>query len=164
MCRTNSTLTYTLSIGTHLAVIFQKILDAATSKGVRFVAINRRGFPGSTPYTNPELDVVTNELSTETEKDAFLQDRGHEITYFIDNFIREHELPPPSSDGMNGGVAILGWSLGSSHAAAAVASTLTLPADVRARLSLHLRSLIFYGELETGLSVFPVVLTDLLIL
>ncbi|KAJ8076358.1 hypothetical protein PM082_000779 [Marasmius tenuissimus] len=135
--------------------IFQKILDIAASKGIRFVAVNRRAFPGSTPYTRPELDVVTDEASTEAEKDAFMQDRGHEITYFIDSFIREHELPPLSSDGMNGGVAILGWSIGSSHAAAAVASTLTLPADVRARLSLHLRSLIFYEAAPMILGLPP---------
>ncbi|KAL0581927.1 hypothetical protein V5O48_000157 [Marasmius crinis-equi] len=135
--------------------IFQKILDVAVTKGIRFVAINRRAFPGSTPYSREELDVVTNGASTETDKDAFIQDRGHEITYFIDSFIQEHELPPLSADGMNGGVAILGWSIGSSHAAAAVASTLTLPADVCARLRLHLRSLIFYEAAPMILGLPP---------
>ncbi|KAF9264169.1 hypothetical protein L218DRAFT_958595 [Marasmius fiardii PR-910] len=124
--------------------IFQKVIDLAVFRGIRFVAINRRAFPGSTPYTPHELDTVYNQSSTETEKDAFMEERGHEILQFIDNFIQKNDLPPLSTDGMNGGVAILGWSIGASHAAAAVASSYTLPDDVRARLSLYLRSLIFY--------------------
>ncbi|KAK7053255.1 hypothetical protein VNI00_003881 [Paramarasmius palmivorus] len=124
--------------------IFSKIVDIATTHGIRFVAINRRAFPGSTAYTTEELDAITSPNSSQAEKNAFLEARGHEIATFIDTFIQEFDLPPLSADGTCGGVAILGWSIGSSHAAAAVGSSLTLPSDVRARLGRYLRSLIFY--------------------
>ncbi|ESK92030.1 hypothetical protein Moror_10314 [Moniliophthora roreri MCA 2997] len=126
------------------SAIFSKVIDIAASNDIRFVAINRRAFPGSTSYTPEELRVVTNPSSTQSEKDAFMEARGHEIAIFIDTFIQKFDLPPLSADGMSGGVAILGWSIGSSHAAAAVASSSTLPSDIRARLSRYLRSLIFY--------------------
>ncbi|KAG7098477.1 hypothetical protein E1B28_000422 [Marasmius oreades] len=84
-----------------------------------------------------------------------MEERGHEILKFIDSFIQEHELPPLSTDGVNGGVSILGWSIGASHAAAAVASSCTLSGDIRARLGPHLRSLIFYEAAPMILGLPP---------
>ncbi len=126
-------------------VIFQKVLNVARSNGVRFVAIQRRPFPGSTPFTAEELNVVLTGGSSEADRDAQIAARGHEIASFVDAFIQKFKLPPLSDDGKIGGVALLGWSVGGAFPVAAVASSGTLPTDVQARLSSYVRSLIVYG-------------------
>ncbi|KAK0499101.1 Alpha/Beta hydrolase protein [Armillaria luteobubalina] len=125
-------------------LVFQKVLDVARSKGVRFVAIQRRPFPGSTPFTAEELNVVLTGGSSEADRDAQITARGHEIASFVDAFIQKFKLPALSDDGKTGGVALLGWSVGGAFPLAAVASSGTLPADVQARFSSYLRSLIVY--------------------
>lgn len=130
--------------------IFQKVIDLAPSKSIRFVALNRRTFPGSTPFTPEERNVIFTGGEGEAERDAHIEGRGHEIAVFVVEFIRKYDLPPPTRSGGerrpgNGGVAILGWSQGVVHAFAAVASAGTLEKDVRDVLSVHLRSLIIYG-------------------
>jgi pimeloyl-ACP methyl ester carboxylesterase len=125
-------------------LIFQKVLNVARSNGVRFVAIQRRPFPGSTPFTAEELNVVLTGGSSEADRDAQIAARGHEIASFVDAFIQKFKLPPLSDDGKIGGVALLGWSVGGAFPVAAVASSGTLPTDVQARLSSYVRSLIVY--------------------
>ncbi|KAK0471021.1 hypothetical protein IW261DRAFT_1514100 [Armillaria novae-zelandiae] len=123
---------------------FQKVLNVAPSQGVRFVAIQRRPFPGSTPFTAEELNVILTGGSSEAERDAQMAARGHEMASFVDTFIQKFKLPPLSDDGKTGGVALLGWSEGGAFPIAAIASSDTLPAHVQARLSSYVRSLIVY--------------------
>ncbi|PBK63889.1 hypothetical protein ARMSODRAFT_893703 [Armillaria solidipes] len=125
-------------------LIFQKVLNAARSKGVRFVAIQRRPFPGSTPFTAEELNVILTGGSSEADRDAQIAARGHEIASFVDAFIQKFKLPPLSDDGKTGGVALLGWSVGGAFPVAAVASSSTLPTNVQTRLGSYVRSLIVY--------------------
>lgn len=128
-------------------MIFERLRTVAFTRGVRFVAMNRRSFPGSTPFTDEELNVAMNG-GTEEQKDAQIQSRGNEIATFIDNFIQQKDLPPISKDGKAGCIVLLGWSVGAPFALAMVASSSTLPADVRVRLGSHIRSLILYGSLH----------------
>ncbi|KAK0484416.1 hypothetical protein IW261DRAFT_1456391, partial [Armillaria novae-zelandiae] len=123
---------------------FQKVMKVAPSNGARFVAIQRRPFPGSTPFTAEELHVILNGGSSEADRDAQIAARGHEVASFVDAFIQKFKLPPLSDDGKTGGVALLGWSEGGAFPIAAVASSDTLPTHVQARLSSYVRSLIVY--------------------
>jgi len=124
------------------APIFQKAQEAALGKGVRFVAINRRNYPGSTPFTSQELEVVN--TGTPGQRAAWLTDRGHEIGTFIAKFIKENNLSPISSGGKSGGSILLGWSVGAGEANATIANADTLPEAERSILSAHLRSFILY--------------------
>lgn len=126
-------------------VIFERMLPVASNKGARFVALNRRHYPGSTEYRSGELNIVVSG-GTEEEKDAELQARGIEIATFIDNFIQINDLPPISEDRKTGGIILLGWSLGSVTAFATIASAGALPSDTRARLGARIRSIIVYGD------------------
>lgn len=109
--------------------------------------MNRRPFPGSTPFTEEELNITMNG-GTDEQKNAQIEARGHEIATFIDNFIQKHHLPPTTEVSKPGGIILLGWSVGAAFALAAVASSSTLPAEVRARLGSHIRSLILYGSVS----------------
>ncbi|KAG7442250.1 uncharacterized protein BT62DRAFT_442547 [Guyanagaster necrorhizus] len=132
--------------------IFQRVIDLAPSKGVRFVALSRRPFPGSTPYSVEELDILQSADNDDAQRGAFLEARGHEIAVFIDTFIRKFNLPPISSCG-GGGVALLGWSLGTALVSLAISSVGTLPEDIQKRLERYVRSVILYepGPIALGL-------------
>ncbi|KAK0183634.1 hypothetical protein F5146DRAFT_179242 [Armillaria mellea] len=121
--------------------IFQRVLDLAPSKGVRFVAFNRRHFPGTTPLSPEELVIIQTGGTDDSQREVLVEARGHEIALFIDTFIQKFNLPSISS---GGGVALLGWSLGATFAPIAISSIDTLPEDVRRRLSEYMCSLILY--------------------
>ncbi|KAK0432326.1 Alpha/Beta hydrolase protein [Armillaria borealis] len=130
--------------------IFQRLIDLAPSKGVRFVALDRRPFPGSTPFSVEELGVLKAAGTDDAQQEAFVEARGHEIAIFIDTFVQKFNLPPISG---GGGVALLGWSLGAALASAAISSTGTLPEDTCKRLERYMRAVILYepGPITLGL-------------
>ncbi|PBK62115.1 hypothetical protein ARMSODRAFT_895896 [Armillaria solidipes] len=121
--------------------IFQRVIDLAPSKGVRFVALNRRHFPGTTPLSPEELSITQTGGTDDSQREGLVEARGHEIALFIDTFIQKFNLPSISS---GGGVALLGWSLGATFALIVISSVDTLPEDVRRRLNEYMRSLILY--------------------
>ncbi len=118
------------------------MIDLAASKGVRFVALNRRHFPGTTPLSSEELVITQTGGTDDSQREALVEARAHEIALFIDVFIQKFNLPSISS---GGGVALLGWSLGATFALIVISSVDTLPEDVRRRLNDYMRSLILYG-------------------
>lgn len=111
------------------------------------VAINRRAFAGSTPYSPDEVNLIVNVEDSEEKRATFMEARGHEIACFIDIFAQKFGLPPVSDAGKMGGSIVFGWSLGSPFAAATLAYAPTLPLDVRTRLASHVRALVVYGAL-----------------
>ena len=122
---------------------FKRVQDAAIKKGVRFVALNRRNYPGTTPYSEADNSALVN--GTKEQKDAWHRDRGHEVGMFIHKFINKENLPPISADRKTGGIILLGWSAGACEANATIAHANTLPSDVRSHLALYVRSLIVQG-------------------
>ncbi|KAJ6458696.1 hypothetical protein DFH09DRAFT_1115381, partial [Mycena vulgaris] len=101
-------------------LIFKKVQALARANNIRFVAINRRPYIGSTPYT--EAESVTLCTGSETEKAHFIDARGIEFATFVETFVQKYDLPPISPDGKSGGVALLGWSAGNLVTAAALNS------------------------------------------
>ncbi|KAK0460259.1 uncharacterized protein EV420DRAFT_1332722 [Desarmillaria tabescens] len=130
--------------------IFQRVIDLAPSKGVRVVALNRRPFPGSTPLSAEELAIIQTGGTDDSQREAFVEARGHEIAMFIDIFIQKFNLPPISS---GGGVALLGWSLGATFAPIVISNADTLPEGVRHRLGDYMRSLILYDPAPIALGL-----------
>ncbi|OSD07671.1 hypothetical protein PYCCODRAFT_1448944 [Trametes coccinea BRFM310] len=122
--------------------IFEKVMSPATSASIRFVAINRRDYPGSTPFTPDDLKSVTS--GTNEEKAAFVKARGLELASFIDQFIVRNNIPPVSKEGKHGGFALIGWSYGSFVALSAVANVDALDAPARARWTSHMRALVLH--------------------
>ncbi len=108
------------------------------------MALGRRPFPSSTPFSVEELDDLKAAGTDDAQQEAFIEARGHEVALFIDTFIQKFNLPPISS---GGGVALIGWALGTALASVAISSTGTLPEDTYKRLERYMRSVILYGEL-----------------
>ncbi|KAI1787185.1 hypothetical protein LXA43DRAFT_975377 [Ganoderma leucocontextum] len=120
--------------------IWDRVIALAPKAGVRFVAVNRRDYPGSTPLSPEEIGVLSS--GTDDQKADFLKARGVEFATFVGLFAEKDSLPPISADGSSGGFAVLGWSLGCAFALAAVAAVDALPAPAQARWKNGMRSLI----------------------
>ncbi|GJE99281.1 hypothetical protein PsYK624_155340 [Phanerochaete sordida] len=136
---------------TFTAHIFKKISDLAASGGVRFVAIQRRDYPMSSPI--PPVELSTLAEGTDEEKAAYLRARGIEIATFIDRFLQENQLPPPDKHGAGGGFAVVGWSLGCVFALAALANLDALDDAAQARFSRHMRSLVLLDAPHSALGM-----------
>ncbi|KAG7095832.1 hypothetical protein E1B28_006527 [Marasmius oreades] len=133
--------------------VFKKLFPLCSRANIRFVSINRRGYPGSTDFTDKELEVFspTTDAETESEKQKqrvdYLKARGRELLTFVDTFIQKHDLPPISkvegemgTKKKCGGIAILGWSLGHTVTFATLADLEDAPKEVQARLAAYLRA------------------------
>ncbi|EKM50560.1 uncharacterized protein PHACADRAFT_178299 [Phanerochaete carnosa HHB-10118-sp] len=132
---------------------FEKIAIVASSAGVRFVAISRRDYPGSTPLSATDLRVLND--GTDEEKAQHVRNRGVEIATFIDKFVEQNELPPPDEKGSGGGFAILGWSLGGTHAFATVTNIDALADAARARFAHYMRLLIMLEVPDLPIGITP---------
>ncbi|KAI0325572.1 hypothetical protein GY45DRAFT_1330121 [Cubamyces sp. BRFM 1775] len=120
--------------------VFEPMMAVAKNAGVRFVAINRRDYPGSSALTTEDMRILSS--GTDEDKDAFLSARGVEVASFIDRLIEQDRLPPPV--GQHGGIALIGWSLGCAFALSALANFEILPSISRSRFATYLRGVILY--------------------
>ncbi|KAF5339190.1 hypothetical protein D9611_011222 [Ephemerocybe angulata] len=132
------------------AKVFQKVIDLAQASSVRIVAMNRSDYPGSSTLSEKELSLLS---GSEDDCALYLSNRGADVLAFVDRFIQGNRLPAISEDGQTGGVAILGWSLGSSFAIAALASALKADSAVQSRLSRYIRALILEDPASVALGI-----------
>ncbi|EJF56674.1 hypothetical protein DICSQDRAFT_183714 [Dichomitus squalens LYAD-421 SS1] len=129
---------------------FRPIIPFATQSNIRLVLLNVHGYPGSTPYSDEELDRL--EGSLEARK-AELQARGSELAAFIRWFIITEKIPPisESSHGvLIGGLSVLAWSGGNGHSLCMFAHADRLAEDTRKLFDEYLRSLILYDPSSTA--------------
>lgn len=124
----------------YTAPVFQKVMALAANYGLRIVGINRRDYPGSTPFSPSELSVLSG--GSDDERVGFVRARGLEIATFVDRFIENQGVPPISEDGKSGGIALLGWSLGNAIVISTISCCDTWPTELQSRLKTHLRALI----------------------
>ncbi|KAF8580183.1 hypothetical protein K439DRAFT_1357692 [Ramaria rubella] len=131
---------------TFYSPIFQHLFPFASKYNVRIVAITRRDYSGSTLFTSAELDVLTSrqEPGDIGVKTNFLKERSKEIASFLDIFIQKNKLPKSDPTGKQGGVALLGWSLGNVQALAVVGLAQHLPKDLVDHLEPYFRTLVLY--------------------
>lgn len=135
-------------IGTDLfpAAGFRPMIPFATQNNIRLIILNLHGYPGSTPYTDEELNRLEGGLEA---REAELQARGLELAEFIRWFISTEEIPPiregSGEDELIGGLSVLSWSGGNGHTLSMFAHADKLPEETRKLFDEYLRSLILYG-------------------
>ena len=84
--------------------------------------------------------------SNAAEHVKFLQARALELARFLVWVIRELNIP--KADGVAGGLALMGWSLGNVLTTAFLGFLDTYPQDVIDTLKPYLKALFMYGESE----------------
>lgn len=118
--------------------IFEPLFPFAKAKGLRIICVNRRSYPGSTPYTADEMDIIHN--GSDEAHALFLREQGVFLALFVDGIIRRHSLQP------EGGIALVAWSMGNFFALCILDSLQYLPLDTKARLSAYVHTYIAWGE------------------
>ncbi|KAF8875090.1 Alpha/Beta hydrolase protein [Gymnopilus junonius] len=114
---------------------FSRISSAAPSHGLRIICVNRREYPGTSPYSPEELKIINEGSSSERAK--FMLEQGIHLCLLVDRLVDTLSLP-------KGGITITGWSLGTIFAIAMMTAINDLPEDTRERLKAHVHKLIIW--------------------
>ena len=111
---------------------------------MRVIALNRRDYVGSTPFSEVELSMIR--MNDVKNLRAFLKDRGREILLFL-IWLIEHKGIPRAKEGGGGGLALLGWSLGNVTTLVMLAFLGEYEEELVRKVQPWLTSFIIYGEL-----------------
>ncbi|KAJ7166068.1 Alpha/Beta hydrolase protein [Mycena filopes] len=123
---------------------FQRLNPFAAPNSLRIICVNRREYPGSSPYSIEDLAVFAQ--GSDAQRAVLLDRQGRDLAMFLDALI---ELKVPSS----GGIALVGWSVGTIYLLAVIASLEALPGATRERLSTHVRSVILLQAPSLALGI-----------
>ena len=144
--------TYRFSKGEELPLLtpfpgsFFRLFEHAAAHGVRIITANVRDYPGSTPYTQDEL-----ERFWSTDMGVFraaTRDKGLELGTFLVNVITSEDVPVTENvDGKeSGGVVLVCWSFGNIWSMSLLANEQELDVSKRDILRRYLRVAVMYGE------------------
>lgn len=111
------------------------MFPAAPSLDLRIILVQRRLYPGSTPYTEEETRTIT--AGTETERKELLDKEGELLALFIDNMIQEHSLRK---------AAVVAWSQGTGYLNTIIDALGRLEKESQKRLQEHVCALIHWGK------------------
>ncbi|KAF7354618.1 AB hydrolase-1 domain-containing protein [Mycena sanguinolenta] len=111
---------------------FQRLNPLAQPNSLRIISVNRREYPGSSPYSAEELSVFVD--GNDAERASLLEQQGRDLAMFIDGIA---QIVDPT-----GGIALIGWSLGAIFVLALIGCIATLPPATQERLSTRVHSVI----------------------
>lgn len=130
-----------------MAGSFDKLNPIAYASNVRLILVNRRGYAGSSTYTNEEL----NDLKA--DRQVCLEGIAAEIARFLAWLIEQEGIPRVSEDGKNGGLSVMGWSMGAAAALAVLGQPNAISKEVYDRLEPSFRQVILYGNVAMDIWV-----------
>lgn len=130
-----------------MAGSFDKLNPNAYASNVRLILVNRRGYAGSSTYTNEEL----NDLKA--DRQVCLEGIAAEIARFLAWLIEQEGIPRVSEDGKNGGLSVMGWSMGAADALAVLGQPNVISKEVYDRLEPSFRQVILYGNVAMDIWV-----------
>ncbi|KAG7447219.1 uncharacterized protein BT62DRAFT_892859 [Guyanagaster necrorhizus] len=126
---------------------FEKLHGLAHKANLRTVIWNRRDYPGSTRYSDNELQQLRNGEKT------FLDHLAIHMGEFLLQFIEKEAIPKISRDRKLGGFAVLGWSMGATTAMALFADADLLSRAQYDILELYIKDLILYDPPSVSLGI-----------
>ncbi|KIY44519.1 hypothetical protein FISHEDRAFT_25621, partial [Fistulina hepatica ATCC 64428] len=118
--------------------IFYKLFPYCASHNIRLVVVNRKEYPGSSKYTDDEIEDL------HACRQVFLQRLGTEVADFLVWFISAHDIPRIGLHQKSGGIAVVGWSMGAATILPLLAYPELVPAGIRAKLSPYIKDYILY--------------------
>ena len=125
---------------------FRSLFPYALAHNIRLIALNLRDYPGSTPYTTPEMQRLQS-YDVRDIRDAS-RAQGLELAAFLHHIIASEKLPPKKHENgvMTGGIALVSWSLGNAWTFSMFAHEDCLSRDARIALQASIRSMVVYGK------------------
>lgn len=126
--------------------VFNRLLPLASQYNIRLVLVNRREYPGSSLFTDEDLNKLKNK--DDAVHIEFARERAEEIATFINVFKDQEGIAEASPDGRSGGVSLMGWSSGALHTIALLGYADLLSEGLKKSIEPYLRSYIVFGELQ----------------
>ncbi|KAH8828731.1 Alpha/Beta hydrolase protein [Flagelloscypha sp. PMI_526] len=127
------------------AYTWKKMMFLASSRNVRLVCINRRGYGKTTPLPFDQFP------APDKDNTNILKSTGLDILEFIHAFSLEKSLPLSEEQG---GFILLFWSMGNMTGLSAVANIGNASKEVQATMS-HLKALILHEPIQVTLGLPP---------
>ncbi|KAJ7824851.1 Alpha/Beta hydrolase protein [Mycena leptocephala] len=124
---------------------FQRLNPLAQPNSLRIISVNRREYPGSSPYSAQELAAFAE--GTDAERASLLKQQGRDLAMFLDGLLSELSIP------QTGGIALIGWSMGTLFVLALIASIDTLPTATQERLSSFVHTVVMLQSPSLALGV-----------
>jgi pimeloyl-ACP methyl ester carboxylesterase len=118
-------------------------VDIAPKYGVRVIALHRRDYGGSTPFTEAEVAPIEQTTPEPAAIDAFMTARAIELANFVQHVIESKAAVAPC-DG-KGGIALLGWSLGNLYGLDFLLRVRGLSDHLQASMKIFVRSFLIFG-------------------
>ncbi|KDR80048.1 hypothetical protein GALMADRAFT_61697 [Galerina marginata CBS 339.88] len=112
--------------------------DYAHKYNLRTVIWNRREYPGSTKYTDAELEDYNE------GRKAFLDGLAIQVCEFLKQYVKKENIPKISADRNSGGFAIMGWSMGTATAMPLFSDPTLISAESYILLEQYVKDLILY--------------------
>ncbi|KAI0702380.1 alpha/beta-hydrolase [Cerioporus squamosus] len=115
--------------------IFTKLLPLAGAKNARLVLVNRRDYPGATPYTPEERIVLEGALKSDPATArkqllAYAKERAREVYTLLAQFVADNDIPPRRPEPANeGGIVLVGWSFGTIWMTSLLANVASFPVN-----------------------------------
>ncbi|KDQ08362.1 hypothetical protein BOTBODRAFT_118795 [Botryobasidium botryosum FD-172 SS1] len=113
----------------------EKLHEHCHQLNLRTIIFMRREFPGSTKYSDSEIDDLHN------GRKVFIDRLCVQMAEFMKQLV-DSGIPKISSDGKNGGIAIMGWSMGSATAMSLFSDVSLIPAPLYEELQLYVKDLV----------------------
>jgi pimeloyl-ACP methyl ester carboxylesterase len=124
--------------------VFQKVIDNAASYHIRAIAINRRGYKDSSPFTPEELAPLVVEASSPEDSRKFMKGQAVELAEFIKHLVDNKMVSPRNNE--QGGITLLGYSLGNAYILDFLSHVSTLPDELSTLVKTYVRGYIVFGE------------------
>jgi hypothetical protein len=116
---------------------FEPIQSLAPEANLRIVALTRRGYIGSSPYTESELQGFQ-----EGTREA-LEGLMAVLVAFMRTFVEKEKIP------RRGGISIMGWSIGNLTTMSLFSDPGVIDGETRSFLEAYLKDIILYGTFLT---------------
>lgn len=123
------------------------MLPFAKANNFRLVRFNLRDYPGSTPWSQSDIDSIMKKR--DNAKDV-INGLGQELAAFLAWFIKTEQIPRKAGDNVpgrqSGGISVLAWSMGNLVPLSLLAHLDKLSEERRALIEGYLRSYIMFGK------------------
>ncbi|KAG0699934.1 hypothetical protein DFH29DRAFT_1070433 [Suillus ampliporus] len=129
--------------------IFRKLFPLAAAHHLRIVSLYRRDYDPTTSFRDADTAGLIS--GTVEGQEGFLRSQAVEIATFLVTFAREQSIP--LAQGISGGIALIGWSLGSLHTHAVVAYLDDLPSDILSDLGKYLHTMVSHDAISMFLGI-----------
>ncbi|KAI0700599.1 alpha/beta-hydrolase [Cytidiella melzeri] len=126
------------------SAIFRPLFAYAASNNLRFISVNAREYPGSSPLSDDELAQLVSR--DPVQESSALAGQASEFARFFAEIIKLERFPYPREvDGRKcGGVSILAWSLGNIYLFGLLGNLGCLDEEVNNVLESYVTSVIVY--------------------